>query len=190
MIAAFYNKAYFPGLTNVVIIGHSAGGQTVQRYLFSLVITFLTLFFTFFHLFSPFFTFFHLFFTFSSPFLPFLTSLSVSKYAVATGIDANYTVRYVAENPGSYAYLDTSRAILPSVGINGTCYAWCNATEIVQTTYSFALVTTAQEQNCTDYNDWKMGLYDGNVYLDLRSNLPFPLLLFYFILFYFIIYFI
>lgn len=35
MIAAFYNKNYFPGVKDVLVIGHSAGGQTVQRYAFA-----------------------------------------------------------------------------------------------------------------------------------------------------------
>eukprot|EP00026_Physarum_polycephalum_P008285 Phypoly_transcript_08367.p1 GENE.Phypoly_transcript_08367~~Phypoly_transcript_08367.p1 ORF type:complete len:373 (+),score=50.89 Phypoly_transcript_08367:270-1388(+) len=91
------------------------------------------------------------------------------RYAVATGIEKtlNVPVRYVVENAGSYTYLDTNRAILPEITIP-TCNA-CNSTEILSANYAFQVVSGAAEQSCTDYNEWKMGLDAGNVYLKMRS---------------------
>jgi pimeloyl-ACP methyl ester carboxylesterase len=119
MVAAFHNKNYFPGMKEVLVVGHSAGGQTVQR------------------------------------------------YAFATGVDVNYKVRYVIENPGSYAYLDISRAVLPELTLP-TCTA-CISEEIMTTKYEFKNANRSQEQDCPEYNDWKMGYEDGNLYSELRS---------------------
>jgi hypothetical protein len=119
MIAAFYNKDYFPGVKDVLVVGHSAGGQTVQR------------------------------------------------YAFATGIDKTYKVRYVIENPGSYAYLDTTRAMLPNLTLP-TCSA-CISSDIATAKYDFKLVTRDQEQLCPKYNYWKMGYDDANVYVKKRT---------------------
>jgi hypothetical protein len=77
----------------------------------------------------------------------------------------------VVENSGSYTYLDTKRAILPNITIP-TCNV-CNATEILATNYTFETVNAITKANCSEYNDWKMGLDSGNVYLDMRSMYPF-----------------
>lgn len=119
MVAAFFDKTKFPGVTEVLVVGHSAGGQTVQR------------------------------------------------YAYASGIDKLYNVRYVIENPGSYAYLDTTRAVLPNLTLP-TCSA-CNQNDIMTAKYEFALASRAQEQSCPTYNDWKMGYPTANVYLKKRT---------------------
>eukprot|EP00026_Physarum_polycephalum_P009210 Phypoly_transcript_09324.p1 GENE.Phypoly_transcript_09324~~Phypoly_transcript_09324.p1 ORF type:complete len:373 (+),score=37.87 Phypoly_transcript_09324:273-1391(+) len=90
------------------------------------------------------------------------------RYAIATGIEKALTVpvRYVLENAGSYAYLDTTRATLPRISVP-TCDA-CDATEIRSAKYAFSAL--ASDQQCPQFNTWKMGLDSGNAYLNLRGK--------------------
>jgi len=107
-------------LTEILVVGHSAGGQAVQR------------------------------------------------YALATTVDStlaslNISLRYVAENAGSYAYLNTSRAVLPTY-TSPTC-AYCNASTIPSSLNTFSPVDAETATSCPDYNDWKYGLLVGLAYV-------------------------
>lgn len=73
----------------------------------------------------------------------------------------------MVENSGSYAYLDTMRAVLPNLTLP-TCTA-CLYDDVTTTKYEFKLATREQEQSCPKYNYWKMGYEDANLYVKLRS---------------------
>ena len=96
------------------------------------------------------------------------------RYALGTPVTEmlqakGLTLRYVPNNPSTYAYLDNSRPYPDPISPN--CSNYCIAQEIPTIQWTFKPTIDTQLFSCVGtYNDWGYGLEKKNNYMSQTSN--------------------